>query len=66
MGELQVADVRASVALSLMDDYVDDRFSPRPMQVKRLEMLFDQVIAWGAALKPIREPVGVSARRGTA
>jgi len=61
MGELQVADVRASVALSLMDDYDDARFAPRPVQGKRLEMLFDQVIAWGAALKPIREPVGVPA-----
>jgi NAD(P)H-dependent FMN reductase len=61
MAELQIADVRASVSLSLMDDYADGRFAPRDVQGKRLGMLFDQVITWAGALKPIREPAAVAA-----
>ena len=41
MGELKVADVRAQVALSLFTDLENFRL--------------DQVIAWGAALRSLRE-----------
>ncbi len=55
MGELQVADVRSQVSLSLMDDFVEwSRFSPRPHQGPTVEAMLDQVVAWSAALKPLR------------
>jgi NAD(P)H-dependent FMN reductase len=56
MGELQIADVRASVPISLMTDYNDDGFVPNPVHVRKLEMLLDQLVAWGTALKTLREP----------
>lgn len=56
MGELQVADVRASVALSLMDDYADGEFAPQPHRVRYLDALLDQLVSWGHALKTVREP----------
>jgi NAD(P)H-dependent FMN reductase len=55
LGEMQIADVRASVSLSLFDDFEQYRtFKPRPGLVAALEPLFDQVIAWAGALKPLR------------
>jgi NAD(P)H-dependent FMN reductase len=56
MGELQIADVRMSVPISLMDDYGDGGFQPHESRGRKLEMLYDQVIAWGAALRTVREP----------
>ncbi|MGH7943359.1 MAG: NADPH-dependent FMN reductase [Limisphaerales bacterium] len=55
MGELQVADVRAQVALSLYTDFEDfSVFKPDPRHEKSLNTVFDQVIAWAGALKPLR------------
>ena len=56
LGELQVADVRAQVGLSLYTDFENFTiFKPAPQQVKAVESMFDQVIAWGGALKTLRE-----------
>jgi NAD(P)H-dependent FMN reductase len=56
MGELQVADVRAHVALSLFDDFEDFTTpAPQPHRLKQLDDLFDQVIAWGMALRALRQ-----------
>ncbi len=56
MGELQVADVRAQVGLSLFTDFEDFRvFKPAPQQEKSANAMLDQVIAWGGALKTLRE-----------
>jgi NAD(P)H-dependent FMN reductase len=56
MGELQVADVRAQVMLSLHTDFEKySTFTPAPHHEKSVHTLFDQVIAWGGALKPLRE-----------
>lgn len=56
MAELQVADVRAQVALSLHTDFENySVFKPHPHNEKSLGTVFDQVIAWAAALKPLRE-----------
>jgi len=56
MAELQIADVRAQVALPFADDFENYReFTPRPHQEKLLGNLLDQVIAWSEALKPLRE-----------
>ena len=55
LGEMQIADVRASVSLSLFDDFEHFQvFKPRPMLESALGPLFDQVLAWAGALKPLR------------
>jgi len=56
MGELQVADVRAQVMLSLFTDFESfTTFKPAPHQEKSVGAMLDQVIAWGNALKPLRK-----------
>jgi len=56
MGELQVADVRAQVALSLFTDFENfSVFKPSPNHEASLNTVIDQVIAWGTALKPLRK-----------
>ena len=56
MAELQVADVRGQVALSLMTDFENFRvFKPAPYHEKTLNTMIDQVISWGTALKNLRE-----------
>ena len=56
MGELQVADVKAQVGLSLFTDFEDfSVFKPAPQQEKSVNAMLDQVIAWGGALKPLRD-----------
>jgi NAD(P)H-dependent FMN reductase len=56
MGELQVADVRAQVAFSLFTDFENfSVFKPAPQQEASVNTMLDQVIAWGGALKSLRE-----------
>ena len=56
MGELQVADVRAQVGLSLFTDFENfSVFKPAAHHEKSVNAMFDQVIAWGGALKALRE-----------
>jgi len=55
MAELQVADVRAQVALSLYTDFEDMRvFKPASFHEQTLHTVIDQLIAWGGALKTLR------------
>ncbi len=55
-GELQMADVRANVALSLFTDFKDfAELAPAAHQAEVLDTLFDQVIAWSEALAPLRQ-----------
>ena len=55
MGELQVADVRAQVLLSLFTDFENfSVFKPAPKHEKSVNAMLDQVIAWGGALKALR------------
>jgi NAD(P)H-dependent FMN reductase len=55
MGELQVADVRAQVALSLHTDFVNfSQFNPGAHQVEALNTMLEQVVSWSTALAPIR------------
>lgn len=55
MGELQVADVRAQVALSLFTDFENfSVFKPHPRHVAEVDAMLDQVIAWSGALLPLR------------
>jgi NAD(P)H-dependent FMN reductase len=56
MGELQVTDVKAQVGLSFFTDFEDfSVLKPAPQQEKSVNAMLDQVIAWGGALKPLRE-----------
>lgn len=58
MGELQIADVRAQVAISLLTDFENFTvFTPGERHEQALATMLDQVVAWGAALRTVREPV---------
>lgn len=55
MGELQVADVRAQVMLSLYTDFENfSVFKPADRHEQSVNAMLDQVIAWGGALKTLR------------
>jgi len=55
MGELQVADVRAQVELSLFTDYQDmTELRPGAHHQQTATTMLDQVVAWAGALKPLR------------
>ena len=56
MGELQVADVRAQVMLSLVTDFENySVFKPAARHEKSLNTMLDQLVAWGTALKSVRQ-----------
>lgn len=56
MGELQVADVRNQVALSLHTDFENfSVFKPAAHHEKSVNAMLDQVIAWSGALKTLRK-----------
>jgi len=56
MGEVKVADVRAQVALSLYTDFENfATFKPHEKHDKSVHALADEVIAWGEALRALRE-----------
>ena len=58
MGELQVADVREQVSLSIFDDFLAfSELRPRDRQVAALHAMLDQVVAWSGALRPLRATV---------
>ncbi len=55
MGELQVADVRAQVALSLFADFENFIvFRPGPQHEKSVNAMLDQLLAWSGALATLR------------
>ena len=55
MAELQVADVRAQVMLSLFTDFKDfSVFQPADFQIAAVNTMLDQVVSWGTALKTVR------------
>ncbi|MGX5694223.1 NADPH-dependent FMN reductase [Dermacoccus abyssi] len=54
-GELQMADVRAQVALSMVADFSDfSTFQPGDHHEADLHVLLNQVISWSEALAPLR------------
>lgn len=56
MGELQVADVRSQVALTLAEDFENySAFTPRAHHEGVLSTTLDQVVAWSRALQPLRQ-----------
>jgi NAD(P)H-dependent FMN reductase len=62
-GELQMADVRQQVALSLLTEFENfSVFKPNDYNLAALDTLLDQVIAWSTALAPLRQPAATAAR----
>src|SRR5438067_6671369 len=56
LAEVQIATVRNQVLLSLFTDFENfSVFKPAPRYEQSVNAVFDQVITWGAALKPLRE-----------
>jgi NAD(P)H-dependent FMN reductase len=56
MGEIKVADVRQSVMLSLFTDFENmTTFKPAAMHEQTVNTMLDEVVAWGTALKGLRE-----------
>jgi NAD(P)H-dependent FMN reductase len=56
MAELQIADVREQVALSLSTDFENySVFKPAPFHEKKLNAMLNQVISWGKAMTQVRE-----------
>lgn len=55
MAELQIADVRAQVVLSLRTDFENyTAFKPADFHEKSVHTMLDQVVSWGTALKTLR------------
>lgn len=56
MAELQIATVRAQVQLSLFTDFENmSTFKPAALHEKTLAQMLDQLVAWGTALKTLRQ-----------
>jgi len=54
-GSLQMADVRQQVALSMITEFENfSVFKPGEYNLGALHTMLDQVIAWSAALAPLR------------
>jgi NAD(P)H-dependent FMN reductase len=61
-GELQMADVRQQVALSLLTEFENfSVFRPGDYNRAALDILLDQVVAWSSALAPLRQPAAAAA-----
>jgi NAD(P)H-dependent FMN reductase len=61
-GELQMADVRQQVALSLLTEFENfSVFKPGDYNLAALDTLLDQVVAWSTALAPLRQPTAAAA-----
>jgi NAD(P)H-dependent FMN reductase len=61
MGELQIADVRSQVALSLFDDFENlSVFRPRDVHLPAAHAMLDQLIGWGVALKRYRAEIAAA------
>lgn len=56
MAEIQIADVRAQVHLSLHTDFENySAFKPHASKAETVTAMLNQVVAWGGALKALRE-----------
>ncbi|GAA0247494.1 NAD(P)H-dependent oxidoreductase [Cryptosporangium japonicum] len=61
LGELQIADVRAQVAISIVTEFENfSVFKPNDYLAGSLGTLLDQTVAWSTALQSVRKaPAGV-------
>jgi NAD(P)H-dependent FMN reductase len=56
MGEIQIADVRAQVFMSLATDFVNySEFKPGETRAAELGVMLDQLAAWSEAMKTVRK-----------
>lgn len=56
MAELQIADVRAQVMFSLFTDFKNfSEFAPDPRHEPELDTMLKQLVAWGEALRGVRD-----------
>jgi NAD(P)H-dependent FMN reductase len=56
MAELQIATVRAQVALSLFTDFENfSTFKPAARHDSAMKAMLDQLVAWGTAMRTVRE-----------
>jgi NAD(P)H-dependent FMN reductase len=63
MGELQVADVRGQVALSLATDFENYTiFKPAAQHERTVGVMLGQVVAWAGAFKRLREEAAAEAQ----
>ncbi|MGW3892686.1 NADPH-dependent FMN reductase [Micromonospora chokoriensis] len=65
MAEVKIADVHTQVALSMFVDFTftnpadptdPGTCTPGPQNVAALDTMLDEIVAWSAALKPLRSP----------
>jgi len=55
LAEVQIAAVRTQVALSLVNDFEGfTTFKPAPTHATAVQNMFDQLVAWGTALRALR------------
>jgi NAD(P)H-dependent FMN reductase len=58
MAELQIADVRAQVSLSLFTDFENfSSFKPGPQHEQTAKTMLDQLRMWGQAMRTVRRQV---------
>jgi NAD(P)H-dependent FMN reductase len=56
MAELQIADVRAQVMLSLATDFENySAFTPADRHEATVSQMLDQLVAWGGAMRTLRQ-----------
>jgi hypothetical protein len=61
VGELEIADIRSQVALSLKTDFENfSVFKPAAHQAKSVNKMLDQLIAWSGTLKNLRETKSIN------
>ncbi|MDQ3103939.1 MAG: NAD(P)H-dependent oxidoreductase [Actinomycetota bacterium] len=61
-GELQMADVRQQVVLSLKTEFENfSTFKPSEHSLPTLNTMLDQVVTWSTALAPLRNHAGAAA-----
>lgn len=62
MAEVMVATVRAQVMLALATDFENySTFKPHERHLRSVNTMLDQVVAWGTAMKSVRETGGATA-----
>jgi NAD(P)H-dependent FMN reductase len=61
LGDLHVADVGAHVTFSLFNDFENfGEFRPAARYLAEVNAMLDQVIAWGGAMKALRQPAALA------
>lgn len=61
MAELQIADVRQQVMLTLADDFENyERFTPREHHEASVNQMLDQLLTWARTMQPVREEMMVA------